>query len=169
MNDIKVFEEVFSDEDSKLIVKKINDSSWKFGHSGVPNAYRVFWFMQLRDDPFFSKHLFDIVQFKIGAQCDLKRVFANGQTFGQDGDWHTDSEDKNRYTFVYYVNEEWKRDWGGETAFLLNNKVIGITPKHNNGVFFPATMMHSGRAPSRDSYRLRITVAFHFEVLNWLK
>ena len=169
MNDIKEFDDVFDDDDRLKIVKKIDKSSWKFGHSATPESKSRFWFIQLRDDSFFATNLFEKIQFKIGAQCILRRVFANGQTYGLDGCWHTDSTDSDQYTFVYYVNEDWKSDWGGETLFNINNKIITIIPKHNKGIFFPSNVIHYGKSPSRECYKLRITLAFHFKVINWLK
>lgn len=169
MNDIQIFDNVFDDDDKKKIIKKIDNCYWKFGHSGIYNTHRVFWFTQLKEDKFFSTHLFDLVQFKIGAQCELRRVFANGQTYGQDGDWHSDHADDDQYTFVYYVNEEWKPEWGGETSFRKDNKIISVLPQHNRGVLFPGAITHCGKAPSRECHKLRVTIAFHFKVIKWLK
>ncbi len=166
---IKEFDNVFDEEDVKVILKKINSCSWFFGHSGIPDTYRIFWFTELKNDSFFSSHLFEKLKFKIGAQCELRRVFANGQTYGQDGDWHHDSPEKNQYTFVYYVNENWKSDWGGETSFIIDERVTSIFPKHNKGIFFPSNLIHCGKAPSRECHKLRVTIAFHFKVVNWLR
>ena len=169
INTVEEFDNVFDEEDVKTISKKIDEAEWKFGQSGIYNTHRVFWFHQLLQDPFFSTNLFDKVQFKIGAQCKLRRVFANGQTYGQDGDWHTDSLEENQYTFVYYANKEWKPYWGGETSFQIDNKIVSVPFKYNKGIFFPSNMSHCGKAPSRECFKLRVTIAFHFKIINWLR
>lgn len=166
---IEEYDNVFNDEERKELIKKIDNSSWKFGHSATPEAYRRFWFINLKDDKFYTNQLFERIQFLIKAQCKLHRVFANGQTYGLDGDWHQDSIEKNEYTFVYYVNEEWKSNWGGETLFSIDNKIISVMPKHNKGILFPSNVSHYGKAPARDCYKLRVTIAFFFTIQNWLK
>jgi len=168
-NTVEEFDNVFSDKETKIIYKKVDVPRWRFGHAGIPNSYRKFWHLDLTSDPFFSTELFEKIQIRIMAKCKLSRVFANGQTYGQDGDWHQDRVDKDNYTFVYYANSSWKPEWGGETDFQIDNKIQSYSPEVNKGIFFPGFITHRGLAPSRDCYALRVTIAYQCSVLEWLR
>ena len=169
MENIQVFYNVFDDNEIKRIHGRLNTPRWQFGLAGKPNTYRKFWCLELSNDPFFTSLLFEKVQTVVSAKCKLDRVFANGQTYGQDGDWHQDRGEKGNYTFVYYANLKWKPDWGGETDFLIDGKIYSVSPEYNKAVFFPGDVTHRGLAPTRECYDLRVSIAFQCTLLESLK
>lgn len=79
--------------------------------------------MTLTDDPFFSTHLKSKIEAASNHKFAVQRVYANGQTFGQDGTFHQDDKNDESYTFCLYTNKqitaETADDIGGEFIFKV--------------------------------------------------
>lgn len=94
----------------------------------------------------------------------LLGVYANGQTFGQDGPIHCDNRsDEPGQTVVVFCNGYWSTSWGGELVFHDPNKteVVGaVLPKPRRVVIFDGTMPHSAKSPTLTCDQLRMTLAF---------
>jgi len=99
---------------------------------------------------------------------EVLRVYANGQTYGLDGNVHKDDNKPNHYTVLYYaVNDTWDTNWQGETLFYDDNEeqVIAVCkPKRNSFVFFDSRIPHVGMSPSKQYNGLRVTLAFKLRV-----
>lgn len=165
---IKIIDNVFSLEEIENINHYLQKPCWRFGQISCTTAklakQRKFWMMHLSEEKYFNTYLFEIVTDIIEKKCSLEQVYANGQTYGQDGYWHQDSNEPNAYTFLYYANPEWNIDWDGDTIFLdqKTKQTYHVTPKPNTAILFPANIIHRAESPSREFYDLRITVAFKF-------
>ena len=157
---ITVYTGVFSKEEQAYIQSTLASSRWQFGHASRLDSPNLFWWMDLEQDTVFTDHLFGKIQKLLKDGFKLERVYANGQTFGQDGDWHKDSDDPDAYTFLYYANNGWDTRWRGETVFQIKNKTVSYTPDVNKAIFFPGTVYHYASSPSREFHGLRMTVAF---------
>lgn len=72
--------------------------------------------------------------------------------------FHVDADDG--ITMLYYPNEGWIPDDGGETQFYVDGEIRGIVPQPNRLVYFDASILH--RATSFRSGH-RFTVAIKFE------
>lgn len=163
---IKVFENIFDEVERKEIQRVLDSSNWQYGQYSHKNkdTHKKFWMMNLMDSEFFTVHCLNKISSLIGTNLSLIRVYANGQTYGQDGYWHLDTENDDEYTFLYYANPEWKVTWGGETVFNINNTIVSFVPKPNSGLLFPGNIFHFAKSPSRDYYDLRTTVAFKVKI-----
>ncbi len=138
---------------------------WRFGFKSDlgDETYEQnipFWKLPLDDEPFFTEHLFNIIQTKTEKQFDLLEVYCNGQTYGQDGHPHLDTVWGETHTFLYYANKDWNLTWGGQTVFLVNNKRIGIDPYPNSGILFTTDLLHYGEAYNQFCRDLRMTVCY---------
>lgn len=100
---------------------------------------------------------------------ELITCYMNGHTYGLDGYYHVDAREPNQdltkynyTTFILYVNEEWKADWGGETVFLNEAREIAmaVLPKRNRGVLFESRIEHAPRQCTRIFQGIRKTVVF---------
>jgi hypothetical protein len=92
----------------------------------------------------------------------IERACLNGHTFGLGDGTHRDG-DTDAFTFLVYMNPEWKLEWGGETLFYseaIDDVVAAIVPKPGRLVYFDGRIQHAGRAPSRLCVDLRVTLAF---------
>jgi hypothetical protein len=162
---IKTYENVLSLYEMEYVHKCLASDNWKFGQKSDPKSEKRFWYMELSNDEFFVKFFLDRIKIITGENFELSRVYANGQTFGLDGEWHTDAKKEDAYTFLYYSNTSWHNSWGGETVFSVDNNLIYVVPKPNKAILFPANIFHYGKSPSRDFYGLRTTVAFKLKLL----
>jgi SM-20-related protein len=96
---------------------------------------------------------------------EIRDIFVNGQTYGLDNAIHTDcpKPEEGWYTALFYINPKWHVDWGGETVFYNQARsdiIYAVVPKPGRLVFFDARHHHWGRAPTRNTQDLRVTVAF---------
>lgn len=167
-NTLTIHDNFLSHEDYSRCWSLIKDGSWRF--SGTSNGTGpTFWYMELIENPFMLD-LFEKITMSLGLQgkCRLRRLYANGQTYGLDGDFHQDSTDPNDYTFLLYVTNYASSDVdsiGGYTMFKFSNDHIEcIEPIANRGVLFSSCIFHKGIAPNRSSYDLRTTIAFKFTI-----
>ncbi len=87
------------------------------------------------------------------------RCYANSHTFGVEGYPHTDSTRDNETTYIVYLNPEWKRNWGGETAFYEGEDIIkSVMPKFGRVVEFSSNIWHCARSVSRICPAQRFTL-----------
>lgn len=133
---------------------------WKMTNwSGSKPTERRFWFMDLREDSMFTETIFERVKQLTGKDFELRNVYANGQTFGHDGDFHTDGQEEANWTFLIYASEVTD---GGLTLFRIpGTKLLSaVEPVKNTGVLFKASLVHRGLAPSRDCDAMRVSIAY---------
>ena len=91
----------------------------------------------------------------------LNRMYVNCFAPGENPYWHIDGSDG--ITFIYYSNDEWNIDFGGETQFLIDDEIKGILPLPNRMIYFPANTMH--RATSfRDRHRFTLALKYGHQV-----
>jgi hypothetical protein len=106
------------------------------------------------------------IEARSGKKFKILRIYANGQVYGQDGDFHQDDTGPNTWTFLIYMNivpANELENWGGETQFKMNDGLKIQLPVPNTGVLFRSNIFHKGMAPSNISSGLRVTVAWKLE------
>ena len=171
-------------------VKETNDLllsrnlPWKFMQSSfvdlsdnVEDAnYPAFWmseFNLLENKIILNlwKEIYTIIQTRkiINNQnIEVLKTYANGQTYGLNGEIHKDTDDPGHYTVLYYaVNDTWDKDWHGETIFYDDNEeqVIAVCVPHRGSfVLFDSSIPHVGMAPNKQYNGLRVTLAFKIRV-----
>jgi len=155
------YNKILSESDYKYIYNLIEHGSWDFsGKSAGDTVTKKFWHMDLSTQPLFTQTMVKKIEQISGRRFKLERVYANGHTFGTDGNWHIDDSAPNTWTFLYYINKDINMHWGGETQFLLEEDCINIFPNTNTGVLFHSNIAHRGKGPARDVYDLRVTLAW---------
>lgn len=100
----------------------------------------------------------------------LVRAYVNGYTFGTDAYFHVDDiwlqrefgEDIASETIIIYLNKEWHRDWGGETAIIdeEDNFLASVFPARNRALIFDSKLFHSARSLTRACPALRQVLVF---------
>jgi len=115
-----------------------------------------FMYKNLGDHDIFVRRIFDKICTVSQKSFQMKRVYANGQDTGKDGDWHTDDTSENTWTFLLYMNafEE-----GGETEFRNSQCVVRQKAVTNLALLFDSRIEHRGLAPTTGN-ETRITVAW---------
>lgn len=141
----------------KLIIDNLQ---WRYaGYSNPTTVSNRFWYSELMGHPFFVAWL-DEIQKQTNKKFTIDRLYANGQTLGQDGSWHTDSDEDSGYTFLYYFNDGDDISLIGETYFMVDGEPIAVTPIPNSAIIFPHKFVHKGMAPRKGYNDLRVTIAF---------
>ena len=77
--------------------------------------------------------------------------------------FHTDKADYNiksgGKTVLYYINDNWEYQDGGETQFLIDDEVKGVSPIPNRLVCFDSHLVH--RATTfRDKHRFTLALKY---------
>jgi hypothetical protein len=163
---IQIYRNFLTDqEQSYVIAKTLRGNTWELGGHSVDDGF-YFWLMNLLQDVFFTEHMLNKIKIITGKNFAIERVYANGQTYGLSGSYHQDetnlnTNNKNIYkTFLYYVNPNWKSEWGGSTLFKQDEEVYIQPFISNNAILFDSTIYHVGLEPTRHFKGLRVTVAF---------
>ena len=191
---IHIIDDFLTPEELEKCAEAVSRPAWKFGQVSQSSPISTpFWMMTLTDDEFFNTQLLSVIQNKTGKKFTLQRVYANGQTFGQDGTYHQDDTSDNGYTFCIYINKQVTHETidniGGEFIFKIPNtqaqtvtksknndandelninahKIarIIVEPIYNRGILFPSNIFHKGLAFNRYNKGLRISIAWKLKL-----
>jgi len=153
------FDNVLTSEQQEACIRELETPTWQMAES-IPDSY-TFWYKNLIDSSFFNTFFFDVITNLTKKKFVIDRLYANGQSYGQSGYLHKDSEKEECWTFLYYANPKWSIDWGGSTVFYKNeteyDQALFIP---NTGVIFKSNILHAGLEPTRHFKDVRMTVAF---------
>ena len=95
----------------------------------------------------------------------VEKAYVNCGIHSESPDVHVDSSRKGDKTLLYYMNREWKHEWGGETILLDDNsdEIEYITPFiPGRIIIFDSTIPHSARQQSFSAPMYRFTLAIKF-------
>jgi hypothetical protein len=153
---------ILSKEEYSICKNIIDNSYWEYGHKSTPDSNKKFWkIKKLQDQCFFNDLFMQKIKKLTNENLEVHRIYANGHSFGQDGEWHTDSDNDNDWTFIYYFNEGDEKLIGGTYFRDENDNITDIaSPIFNSGIFFKANIPHKGTSPLLEFNDLRITIAF---------
>lgn len=110
-----------------------------------------------------QKKLFDLFSTSIEKQFpeyetkDMTRLYINCFASSENSHFHTDG--KVGTTFLYYPNNNWNLDEGGETQFIVDNNIFGIPPATNRLVSFDANILHKATT-FRNRHRFTIAIKY---------
>jgi len=161
----EVYENILSAPSLSHCRAQLREARWMYGHTSTMESKIPFWYMELADNKFFNDYMFRKIQEATNQKLILHRVYANGHTYGQDGDIHKDDLRENHKTFLFYPLE-WSECYGGQTEFFSDDviKIDEYIPRENTGIMFSGNIFHRGTAPIIPEAKLRITVAFKMEI-----
>lgn len=167
MEKIIVQDHFLNTDELEKAVSIIKSGKWQFGHISNPTDLNStpFWSMNLNENEYFSIYIKEIIEKQFSKKFKLYRVYANGQTFGQDGSYHTDNDEPNTFTFCLYLSEiiqKYIETAGGHIFFKLPdlNYKICYEPIYNRGIFFPSNYLHKACSYTRFIMDMRICVAW---------
>jgi hypothetical protein len=170
-NSVKIFTDIFTkNQNNKIWEDYLYQGRWKYGYKSIKDSNNRFWYNELINENFFIEELFLTIKNLIGGDFKILKCYATGHTSFQEGDFHTDSDEDDEYTFIYYPMTDWDPEWNGETVFLLPSKELQyILPIPNGGILFPGSWIHCGKAPSSKlPYGLRIVIVYKLKRVNEL-
>lgn len=161
---------------SKYVYKYFKNLNWTFDGSNVTEKSAKWNYnlnFKTEDEQNFLK-LSELLLKKHGLDkiFKLNRTYASASSYGFSGEFHVDDdaeEYNEKITIMFYLNNEWNFDFGGETFFLNQNRneiEYAIIPKPARAVIFDGFIYHGPRPLSRFCNELRMVLTFKYELIN---
>lgn len=181
VDNVEIYDNFLTLEELEKCQEVVSRPAWKYGqYSQASPISTPFWMMTLTDDVFFNTYLLSKIEARTNKKFTIIRVYANGQTFGQDGTYHQDDVSDDTYTFCVYINKNITHETidniGGEFIFkipITTEKLksehafsrIIVEPIYNRGIIFPSYFFHKGLAFNRYNKGLRISIAWKLKLI----
>jgi Rps23 Pro-64 3,4-dihydroxylase Tpa1-like proline 4-hydroxylase len=160
-NNINVYDNFLSKEEYQFILDYCFSASYCYGESDSPltkptgMVHNVYNTEQIDFFNLFESKIKEKFSSVIESK-ELYRMYINCFAPSENPYFHTDGEG---YTFLYYANDTWDIDDGGETQFFIDNNLCGITPIPNRLVYFDASILHKATS-FRDKHRFTVAVKY---------
>jgi len=171
-----VEDNLYDADSSKNIANYFKNLEWTFdGYNKTKDSSK--WNYNLNFKHLNEKNILnmsDLLLKKHGLNkiFKLARAYASANTYGFSGEYHTDDGAKEYNeiaTVMFYLNDSWNFDFGGETFFLNHNKdeiEHAIIPKPARGIIFDGFIYHGPRPLSKFCNELRMVLTFKYELIN---
>lgn len=157
---IEVFNNFLNKEDSDMVLKYCKTSSYTYGERDSPKTPPCGMVRNISK----NENIFKLFYDKIRKQCDrakelnVYRMYVNCFAPSENPYFHNDKPAE--LTFLYYVNDGWELNCGGETQFQVKkNELIGVLPIHNSMIKFDSSLTHRARS-FRSKHRFTLAVKF---------
>ena len=161
---------ILNDIEFEYITNTIKKSKWMYGRTSNKSDTMKFWEMNLINNDFLKNVFLPKIETITNTKFSVLSILANGQTYGQEGSWHNDSDAANNKTFVFYTNVCDDISLVGETYFKDDqNNISIVSPIPNSGVYFNSSIIHKGCSPKREFNDIRATIAFKLIAMGELK
>ena len=173
--EIIIIDDVYSQEEiEKNEASIINDAKWEYiavsgdDADGVETSiffisHKVNSLLQQKiiSDFLLAAHIEHSISICKDKKQSKDRVYLNGQTYGLDGDWHTDIDSLNYYTLLYMVNTGDVSNIGDFQYVDPSNEDVEETVPFKSGrfVLFPSDWKHRGLGPTVKN-KMRVTLAY---------
>jgi hypothetical protein len=168
-----VFDNFLTNDELTFTENCFKKPIWEFGHGEVlrdaessvaraRNSPRNWFIAHLDHLLFFTEYLKEKIEKVIDLKCSLDKVYANGQTILNDGNWHIDNESSDYITALLYISDIDAQNIDeikGHTEFKMGNHIISLQPMKNRLVVFESSIPHRGLAPNISGF-LRISIAW---------
>ena len=156
---IEVLDHFLNEKDCIGILQYCRNASYRYGEvdkKGFPPTGMI-------HDIKENNEVYQLVKSKITnsysqvRKLNLYRMYVNCFAPCENPYFHTDGD--RGITFLYYVNDSWDLDDGGETQIVVNGEIKGILPFPNRIVGFDANLVHRA---TTFRFKHRFTLAAKF-------
>ena len=161
-NIINVYDNFLSKEEYEYILDYCFSASYCYGESDLPSSKPTGMVHDVYDNieqiDFFNLFKSKIKQ-KFSSVIESKklhRMYINCFASSENPYFHTDGEG---YTFLYYANDTWDVNDGGETQFFIDGNLYGIPPIPNRMVVFDANILHKATS-FRNRHRFTVAIKY---------
>jgi len=173
---MKLFEEypewISEQEHVNVLSEVIYFPRWRFGQTSDDTIEPNYpcWFQSFYNHKTwnFTKECPDIIR-KLSARFlsqipddfMLVRSMSSANTFGIDGDFHTDWPNPGvSITGVLYTDKTWETNWGGSTLFKSETDYCASEYIPRKLITFDSSISHIGCGPQRRCKEMRSILAF---------
>lgn len=162
MEDISVFDNLFSEQEYRMIRDWCLNASYHYGETDYKHLSPTGMICNINQ----KEDVYQLISHRVSEICpEIKnitpyRVYVNCFASSENPHFHTDSNEPG-LTFLYYVDtQDWEPNDGGETQFLIDENIYGIIPIANRLCRFDSRLLH--RATSfRNRHRFTIALKYH--------
>lgn len=154
---IEIVDRFLSKEEFDYVLNYCESASYTYGEVdsyGLPPTGMVHQISEIED----IYKLFKSKTEKLVSGIELYRMYINCFAPSENPYFHTDG-DRGDITFLYYPTTRWELNDGGETQFLVNNEIYGVTPVPNRMIYFDASVLHRATA-FRNKHRFTIAIKY---------
>ena len=163
---------ISENEHVELLAEVVYAPKWRFGQTSDSNIEPNYpcWFQNFythqnwdfkENCPELVKTLADRFMDMVPDDYMLVRCMASSNTFGIDGDFHTDwPTPEQSITGVLYTDKEWDTNWGGSTQFKQGDEYGASEYEPRKLITFDASVLHIGSGPQRRCKEMRSIIAF---------
>ena len=159
MNSIEIIDNFLEEEYFKGVLEYCLHSSYTYGEWDMNDTPPTGMVHEIGKKEKIYKLLSSQIK-KVYPQVrklNLDRMYVNCFAPSENPYFHTDGD--KGVTFLYYVNDQWTLNDGGETQILIDDEIRGVLPIPNRIIGFNATLLH--RATSfRNMHRFTLAVKF---------
>tara|TARA_B100000287_G_C20203597_1_gene611066 strand:- start:42 stop:524 length:483 start_codon:yes stop_codon:yes gene_type:complete len=159
MSSIEIRDNFLEQADAQRVLEYCVRSPYTYGEVDTPQTPPTGMVHEIqRDEDIYKLFESRIRNFKPGLKkLNLYRMYVNCFSPSENPYFHTDGD--KGVTFLYYVNDQWTLNEGGETQIIINDEIRGVLPLPNRIVGFNANLLH--RATSfRSMHRFTLAVKF---------
>jgi hypothetical protein len=167
---------LYDSESSKNVSIYFNNIEWAFdGKNKTENSTKWNYnlnFKHINEQNFLNISDFLLKKHGLNRIFKFKRAYASANTYGFSGEYHVDDGAKEYneiLTIMFYLNDNWSLDHGGETFFLNHDKneiEHAVIPKPARAVIFDGFIYHGPRPLSKFCNELRMVLTFKYELIN---
>ena len=158
MTDINIIDNVFTEDDVKQLHNLFMTKPFYYGETDNDDTPPTGLVQEITDSSLVNYFALNIHKyFNHLEPGKIYRSYVNLFVPRELPYFHIDG--KNTLTCIIYINPNYDINEGGETQFLLDNKIVGIQPKSGRAVVFDGSILH--RATSFRNFP-RLTVALKY-------
>lgn len=161
MNDIKVIDELFKNNENDRILKEIKLLKFKKGEVDRKNTLPTGKICLIKKTSYIYKTFLEIFKKHNFIPKNKKLIRSYINLFEPNENPYYHSDGKGVTTFLYYAVDfnEYNFDFGGETLFINNPLIQGIVPKKHRLVIFTNEVIHKA-TPFRNFNRYTIVFKY---------
>ncbi len=159
MSSIEIKDNFLEEADAKRVLEYCVQSSYTYGEVDTPQTPPTGMVHEIQRDEDIYKLFESKIKnyYRYVRKLNLYRMYVNCFSCSENPYFHTDGD--RGVTFLYYVNDQWTLNEGGETQILIDDEIRGVLPLPNRIVGFNANLLH--RATSfRNRHRFTLAVKF---------
>lgn len=154
---MKVVDTFLEPKDAEYVYRYCLTSSYTYGETDTDTTPPTGMVHEIKKTQriykLFNKKIQEI--FVNPKDVNIYRMYVNCFAPSEKPYFHTDGD--KGITFLYYVNDSWQLDDGGETQIIIDNEIKGILPIPNRLVGFDANLLHKATT-FRNKHRFTIAI-----------
>jgi hypothetical protein len=116
---------------------------------------------EVREHPLVERMLAQVKRLFPRERFTVERAYCNSNVYGDMSHAHRDASPRRPkdLTAIFYANENWEKDWAGETTFFddAGDAVACVAPRRGRLALFRGCIEHRNGIPSRECYSPRLT------------